>query len=96
MRKYFSIITIALTMACAANMSAQTGNQPSKGAKTLTILHTNDTHSCIYPLGTTLSDTAIAGRGGFLRRIAMLEEGREKDADLVLFGRGGFSEGLPY
>ena len=47
MRKYFSIITIALTMAFAANMSAQTGNQPSKGAKTLTILHTNDTHSCI-------------------------------------------------
>ena len=40
--------------------------------KTLTILHTNDTHSCIYPLKATLRDTAIAGRGGFLRRIAML------------------------
>ena len=96
MRKYFSIITIALTMAFAANMSAQTGNQPSKGAKTLTILHTNDTHSCIYPLGTTLSDTAIAGRGGFLRRIAKLKEEREKDPDLLLFDSGDFSQGSPY
>ena len=96
MRKYFSILTIALTMAFAANMSAQTGDQPSKGVKTLTILHTNDTHSCIYPLGATLSDTAIAGRGGFLRRIAMLKEEREKDPDLLLFDSGDFSQGSPY
>lgn len=96
MRKYFSILTIALTVAFAANMSAQTGNQPSKGVKTLTILHTNDTHSCIYPLGATLSDTAIAGRGGFLRRIAMLKEEREKDPDLLLFDSGDFSQGSSY
>ncbi|MGI6223937.1 MAG: bifunctional metallophosphatase/5'-nucleotidase [Prevotella sp.] len=64
--------------------------------KTLTILHTNDTHSCIYPLGKTLSDTSIAGRGGFLRRIAMLKEERAKDPDLLLFDSGDFSQGSPY
>ena len=44
------------------------------GQKTLTILHTNDTHSCIMPLSENLADTLQAGRGGFLRRIAMLKE----------------------
>ena len=64
--------------------------------KTLTILHTNDTHSCIYPLKATLRDTAIAGRGGFLRRIAMLKEERAKDPDLLLFDSGDFSQGSPF
>ena len=39
----------------------------------LVILHTNDTHSTLYPLNPNLADTALAGRGGFLRRIAMLK-----------------------
>ena len=29
--------------------------------KTLTILHTNDTHSCILPLNAQLADTMLAG-----------------------------------
>ena len=48
--------------------------------KQLLILHTNDTHSCIMPLSETLADTLVAGRGGFLRRIAMLKEERQKFA----------------
>lgn len=64
--------------------------------KHLTILHTNDTHSCIYPLSPNLSDTATAGRGGFLRRIAMLKEERAKDPELLLFDSGDFSQGSPY
>ena len=40
--------------------------------KQLVILHTNDTHSCIMPLSENLADTAIAGRGGFLRRVEMM------------------------
>lgn len=62
----------------------------------LTLLHTNDTHSCIYPLNTNLADTLFAGRGGFLRRIAMLEAERAKDPDLLLFDSGDFSQGSPY
>ncbi|MBF1079794.1 MAG: metallophosphatase [Prevotellaceae bacterium] len=64
--------------------------------KTLTILHTNDTHSCIMPLSINLADTLQAGRGGFLRRIAMLKEERKHDPDLLLFDSGDFSQGSPY
>ncbi len=64
--------------------------------KTLTILHTNDTHSCVMPLSPNLADTLQAGRGGFLRRIAMLKEERQKEPDLLLFDSGDFSQGSPY
>ena len=66
------------------------------GQKTLTILHTNDTHSCIMPLSENLADTLQAGRGGFIRRIAMLKEERKKDPNLLLFDSGDFSQGSPY
>ena len=64
--------------------------------KQLTILHSNDTHSCILPLKAQLADTAVAGRGGFLRRIAMLREERQKDPDLLYFDSGDFSQGSSY
>lgn len=85
MRRFF--LTIIVTLLTAATACAQT---------TLTILHTNDTHSCIYPLNPNLTDTAVAGRGGFLRRIAMIKEERAKDPDLLLFDSGDFSQGSPY
>jgi 5'-nucleotidase len=64
--------------------------------KQLVILHTNDTHSCVQPLSKNLADTLFAGRGGYLRRIAMLEEERAKYPDLLLFDSGDFSQGSPY
>lgn len=64
--------------------------------KKLTILHTNDTHSTIYPLNPNLADTMKAGRGGFLRRIALLKEERRKDPQLLYFDSGDFSQGSPY
>lgn len=64
--------------------------------KQLTILHTNDTHSQIKPLSANLADTMKAGRAGFIRRIAMLQEERKKDPDLLLFDSGDFSQGSPY
>ncbi len=64
--------------------------------KQLTILHSNDTHSCILPLKATLADTTLAGRGGFLRRIAMLREERQKDPELLYFDSGDFSQGSSY
>ena len=64
--------------------------------KQLTILHTNDTHSTILPISVQLPDTMKAGRGGFLRRIAMLKEERAKDPDLLLFDSGDFSQGSAY
>lgn len=64
--------------------------------KKLLILHTNDTHSCVMPLKTTLADTLQAGRGGFLRRLAMLGQERKKNPDLLLFDSGDFSQGSSY
>ena len=64
--------------------------------KELTILHTNDTHSTIYPLSENLNDTSKAGRGGFIRRIAMLKEERQKNPDLLYFDSGDFSQGSAY
>ena len=67
------------------------------GAQTqLTILHTNDTHSTILPLGRNLADTMLADRGGYLRRIAMLNEERRKDPQLLLFDSGDFSQGSAF
>ena len=68
----------------------------AKGKKELTILHTNDTHSCILPLSSNLADTLLAGRGGYLRRVNMIKEERKKDPKLLLFDSGDFSQGSPY
>lgn len=54
----------------------------------ITILHTNDTHSQIEPK----SDN----RGGYARRMGLINHEREKDADLLLFDAGDFCQGTPY
>ena len=69
---------------------------PAGAQKQLTILHTNDTHSCILPLNKNLADTMLASRGGFLRRIAMLKQERAIDPDLLYFDSGDFSQGSSY
>lgn len=69
---------------------------PALAQKTLTIYHTNDTHSTIMSLNPNLADTLKAGRGGYVRRLAMLEEARRADKDLLLFDSGDFSQGSPY
>ncbi|MBF1590257.1 MAG: metallophosphatase [Prevotella shahii] len=94
------IIALSLAATFVATKSEAQTNSPAKstekGTKELVILHTNDTHSCIYPLNPQLADTLKAGRGGFLRRIAMLKEERKKNPDLLLFDSGDFSQGSPY
>ena len=87
MRK--AIIITVLVLATALTASAKTKKQ-------LVILHTNDTHSCIMPLNPNLADTMLAGRGGFLRRIAMLKQERAKNPDLLYFDSGDFCQGSPY
>ena len=64
--------------------------------KQLLVLHTNDTHSCIQPLSENLADTALANRGGYLRRLAAIESERRQDPDLLLFDSGDFSQGSAY
>ena len=83
-----TIITALLCVACTTVALAQD--------KQLVILHTNDTHSTIYPLNSTLADTLVAGRGGYLRRMKMIEEERAKAPRLLLIDSGDFSQGSPY
>ncbi|MGN1262612.1 MAG: bifunctional metallophosphatase/5'-nucleotidase [Prevotella sp.] len=79
-------MTIALVMAGTA--AAQ--------QRQLVVLHSNDTHSTVMPLNVNLNDTMKAGRAGFLRRVAMVNEERKADPDLLLFDSGDFSQGSPY
>ena len=68
----------------------------AKKPKLLVILHTNDTHSQIFPISAQLPDTLKAGRGGFLRRITMLKEERRKHPDLLYLDSGDFWQGSSY
>ena len=88
--KYIQLCVVLLALlALPLGASAQKSKQ-------LVVLHTNDTHSTIYPLNPNLSDTMRAGRGGFMRRIAMLKAERKKDPELLLFDSGDFCQGSPY
>lgn len=86
MKRILTILTIVLTATLTA---------VAKG-KQLLILHTNDTHSCVIPLNPNLADTMLAGRGGFLRRAAMIDQMRKEDKELLLLDSGDFSQGSPY
>lgn len=85
-----------IRLLCLSFLLAATLAGTAKGKKELVILHTNDTHSCIYPLSSNLADTTLAGRGGYLRRINMIKQEREKAPGLLLFDSGDFSQGSPY
>lgn len=86
MKRILTILTIAVAVTLTA---AAKGRQ-------LLILHTNDTHSCVLLLNPNLADTMLAGRGGFLRRAAMIDQMRKEDKDLLLLDSGDFSQGSPY
>ncbi len=64
--------------------------------KSLLVVHTNDTHSCIEPLSPLLADTAQADKGGYLRRAALLRDMRQQEPNLLLFDAGDFSQGSAY
>ena len=82
--RYFSLI-----IACFSILTMQ-------AQKELVIINTNDTHSTVMPLSSNLDDTLKAGRAGYLRRLALLEEQRKAHPDLMLFDCGDFSQGSPY
>ncbi len=86
MRRLILVVTIFLTL--LIDVSAKT--------KKIVILHTNDTHSCIYPLNANLVDTLLADRGGFLRRAQMIKQQRKESPNLLLLDSGDFSQGSPY
>lgn len=71
---------------------------PSKGeSEGIFVVHTSDTHSCIEPISPNFGDSAQANKGGYLRRVVLLEEMRREHPDnLLLFDCGDFSQGSVY
>jgi 5'-nucleotidase len=88
MKTFGMIITLMVSL-CWAPLHAQ-------DTKELWIYHTNDTHSRINPLPTYESDTLIAGKAGYVRRITLVKQLRKQHPDMLLFDCGDFSQGTPY
>ena len=65
--------------------------------RTLLLVHTSDTHSCVEPISPNFSDTAQADKGGFIRRVALFKELRDEHPDNMLtLDCGDFSQGSVY
>ena len=75
MKHYFLVALLACLVACTPSDS-------------LTILHTNDTHSQVLPKDN--------GEGGYARRMGWIAQEREQDPNLLLLDAGDFSQGTPF
>ena len=65
--------------------------------KALFLVHTSDTHSCVEPISPNFGDTAQANKGGYMRRVVLLEELRRQHPDnMLLLDCGDFSQGSVY
>ncbi len=83
MKRYLYILLTVCLVACQA---------PREEQITLTILHTNDTHSQIEPL----TSGSNAGKAGYARRMGLIAQEREADPELLLLDAGDFCQGTPY
>ena len=62
--------------------------------ESVTILHTNDTHSRIDPFPE--GDPRYAGMGGVARRMALIKKIRKERRHVLLLDSGDFFQGTPY
>lgn len=88
MKIYKSVFNI-LWLCLASLMVACCGTKEH----TITILHTNDTHSQVEPLEAGKRDAFC---GGYARRMGLIAQMRENNADLILLDGGDFCQGTPY
>ena len=82
MKNNMNIMRTTITALAIALMPLSMAAQK---VKQLTILHTNDTHSCILPEKKNLADTTLAGRGGFARRGGCTERREKERPRLAIF-----------
>ncbi len=61
--------------------------------QTITILHTNDTHSQVEPIERGKRD---GNHAGYARRMGFIQQERTISPDLILVDAGDFSQGTPY
>lgn len=62
--------------------------------RTVTILHTNDTHARLDPF--PASSGALAGLGGIARRAALIQQIRSEQEHVLLLDAGDVFQGTPY
>ena len=87
MKSKLSLIILVLWCACIAVAQE----------KTLFLVHTNDTHSCVEPISPNHADSSLADKGGFVRRTALVSQlRRAHPEDMLLFDCGDFSQGSLY
>ena len=87
MKSKLSLIILMLWCACIAVAQE----------KTLFLVHTNDTHSCVEPISPNHADSSLADKGGFVRRTALVSQlRRAHPEDMLLFDCGDFSQGSLY
>lgn len=67
--------------------------EPQAEHLSLTILHTNDTHSHLDPFP---AGDRNAGRGGVVNRAGMIKAIREQQKNVLLFDAGDIFQGTPY
>ena len=70
------------------------GAPKSKGARRITILHTNDTHSNIEPFPS--NHPKFAGKGGVVQRQRLINQIRKEQEHVVLLDAGDIFQGTPY
>ncbi len=80
--------------ACAASLGGYSAwaHAPSTKAATVTLLHTNDTHSRIDPFTTG----PYKGQGGIAQRAALIREIRSKQPHTLVIDAGDIFQGTPY
>lgn len=93
----FCLVVLVSLFAMGEHLLAQNSVEtiPSDDIEIL-VVHTNDTHSCIMPMPQNLSDTAQADKGGFLRRVVLVDSLRAANPNMLLFDCGDFSQGSLY
>ncbi len=69
-------------------------NAQIKKEVTISVLHTNDTHSRIEQLNK--SDKKYPNRSGYANRSAVINKIREENSNLILLDAGDFWQGTPY
>jgi len=70
-------------------------NHTDDTSHTLTILHTNDTHSHIKPFPETAGEQ-LAGLGGYARRATLIKQIRQQQKHVLLLDAGDIFQGTPY
>ncbi|MFA6745493.1 MAG: bifunctional metallophosphatase/5'-nucleotidase, partial [Bacteroides graminisolvens] len=89
--KRINSYTLFVLLLCALGQPAFLSPVVAQSVKTITILHTNDTHSRIEPVEINSPDKDLAGKGGYVRRATYINEVRQQIPNLLLFDCGDFS-----